>query len=106
MRVTALGTRIALLVAVMVTLTVAVAVGLGYLRGRGELERALTSELSGLAVSAAMQVPGDSLALLRAPADTASEAYESLRATLRQMRTRGGLKDDLTLLRQVRGRAR
>jgi methyl-accepting chemotaxis protein len=105
MRVSSLGMRIALLCAAMVTLTVVVAVGLGYLRVRGEMERALTQELSGLAVSVAMQVPGDSLAYLRGPGDTLSETYESLRAFLRQMRTRGGLKDDYTLLRSGRGKA-
>ncbi len=105
MRVSSLGMRIALLCAAMVTLTVVVAVGLGYLRVRGEMERALTQELSGLAVSVAMQVPGDSLAVLRVPGDTLLETYESLRAFLRQMRTRGGLKDDFTLLRSGRGKA-
>jgi methyl-accepting chemotaxis protein len=105
MRVSSLGMRIALLCAAMVTLTVVVAVGLGYLRVRGEMERALTQELSGLAVSVAMQVPGDSLAFVRVPGDTLLETYESLRAFLRQMRTRGGLKDDFTLLRSGRGKA-
>jgi len=105
MRVSSLGMRIALLCAAMVTLTVVVAVGLGYLRVRGEMERALTQELSGLAVSVAMQVPGDSLAFVRVPGDTLSETYESLRAFLRLMRTRGGLKDDFTLLRSGRGQA-
>jgi len=105
MRVSSLGMRIALLCAAMVTLTVVVAVGLGYLRVRGEMERALTQELSGLAVSVAMQVPGDSLAFVRVPGDTLLETYESLRAFLRLMRTRGGLKDDFTLLRSGRGQA-
>jgi methyl-accepting chemotaxis protein len=105
MRVSSLGMRIALLCAAMVTLTVVVAVGLGYLRVRGEMERALTQELSGLAVSVAMQVPGDSLAFVRVPGDTLSETYESLRAFLRLMRTRGGLKDDFTILRSGRGQA-
>lgn len=105
MRVSSLGMRIALLCAAMVTLTVVVAVGLGYLRVRGEMERALTQELSGLAVSVAMQVPGDSLAALRVPGDSLLETYESLRAFLRLMRTRGGLKDDFTLLRSGRGKA-
>jgi methyl-accepting chemotaxis protein len=105
MRVSSLGMRIALLCAAMVTLTVVVAVGLGYLRVRGEMERALTQELSGLAVSVAMQVPGDSLAFVRVPGDTLLETYESLRAFLRLMRTRGGLKDDFALLRSGRGQA-
>jgi len=105
MRVSSLGMRIALLCAAMVTLTVVVAVGLGYLRVRGEMERALTQELTGLAVSVAMQVPGDSLAFIRVPGDTLSETYESLRAFLRLMRTRGGLKDDFTLLKSGRGQA-
>lgn len=105
MRLTTLGTRIALLMGVMVTLTVAVAVGLSFLRLRGEMERALSQELTGLAISVAQQVPGDSLALLRAPQDTASETYESLRSFLRQMRLRGGLKDDFVIARAVRGKA-
>lgn len=105
MKLTALGTRIALLMGAMVTLTVAVAVGLSFLRLRGEMERALSQELTGLAVSVAQQVPGDSLALLHTSQDTASETYETLRTFLRQMRLRGGLKDDFVVARAVRGKA-
>lgn len=105
MKISALGMKIALLVALMVTLTVAVAVGLGYLRVRGEMEQALSQELSGLAVSVALQVNPDSLATIQTPEDTVSEAYESLRGFLRQVRTKERLRDDLTLLRLVRGRS-
>jgi len=105
MRVSALGTRIALLMVVMVTLVVAVAVTLGFFRVREENERVTSQELSGLAVSIAMQVSGDSLELIRAAGDSSSETYQNLRAFLRQARLKGGLKDELVLLRSARGRA-